>query len=133
MIPMINEQFLQNFTEAEFASKDYGLDISNSRINGTVNDLEALKQAIYIILNTERYEHIIYSWNHGVELNDLIGQPYSYVIPETERRVTEALMQDDRITGVGNFVFEKRKDTVHGIFKVSSIFGTFESEVDVNV
>lgn len=133
MIPTINEQFLQNFTENEIASKDYSLDIPNSKINGTVEDLEQLKQTIYFILNTERYKYLIYSWDYGVELEDLIGQPHSYVIPEVERRVTEALMQDERITSVHDFEFTKTKKALHVTFLVSTIFGVIESEVDVNV
>lgn len=133
MIPVINEQFLQDFSEVEIPSKDYSLDRAKSKINGTVEDLEALKQTIYFILNTERYEHLIYSWNYGVELADLIGQPYSYVVPELERRITEALTQDERITGVSDFSFEKNKNKVHVTFVVSTIYGSVESEVNVSV
>lgn len=133
MIPTISEGFLQDFTTVEIPSKDYSLDIQNTKINGTVEELKAVKQAIYFILNTERYEHLIYSWDYGVEFEDLIGQPHSYVIPEIERRVTEALLQDERITSVSDFTFEKTKDKLHVNFVVNTIFGTLESEVNVNV
>lgn len=133
MIPTISEGFLQDFTTVEIPSKDYSLDIQNTKINGTVEELKAVKQAIYFILNTERYEHLIYSWDYGVEFEDLIGQPHSYVIPEIERRVTEALLQDERITSVSDFTFEKMKDKLHVNFVVNTIFGTLESEVNVNV
>lgn len=133
MIPAVSSQFTQNFSETVIPSKDFALDISNARINGTVEDLEQLKQTIYFILNTERYEYLIYSWDYGVELVDLIGQPDSYVIPEAERRITEALVQDDRINSVSDFVFEKNKNKMHVTFVVNTIYGNIESEVDVNV
>ena len=133
MIPAINDAFLQDFTETEIPSKDFALDISNAKINGVVEELEQVKQSIYFILNTERYEHLIYSWDYGVEFADLVGQPHSYVIPEVERRVTEALLQDDRISAVSDFVFEKEKKKLHVTFVVSTIFGDVESEVTVNV
>lgn len=133
MIPAINEAFLQDFVETQIPSKDYELNIPNSKINGIVEGLEELKQAIYFILNTERYEYLIYSWDYGVELKDLIGQPYSYVIPETERRITEALIQDDRVNAVTDFNFERNKNKLHVTFVVNSIFGDIQSEVDVNV
>lgn len=133
MIPTINNQFLQSFTDVEIPSKDYGLNIKNSQINGMVDDLEAVRQAIYFILNTERYEYLIYSWDYGVELVDLIGMPPSYVIPELECRITEALVQDERIQSVSDFNFERNKKKLHVTFTVSTIFGTIESEVDVNV
>jgi len=134
VIPAINEQFIQNFTEVEIPSKDFALDIPNARMNGSVEDLEELRQAIYFILNTERYEYLIYSWDYGVEFVDLIGQPHSYVIPELERRITEALEQDDRIRSESNFTFEKSdKKKLHVTFVVNTIFGNIESEVNVNV
>lgn len=133
MIPVISENFLQEFTDTEIQSKDYFLDIENGKIKGTVEDLEQVKQAVYFMLGTERYEYIIYPWEYGVELNDLIGQPYSYVVPEIERRITECLTQDERINGVSDFTFEKQKNKIHVSFVVSTIFGTFEREVNINV
>lgn len=130
---MVNEQFMQDFTETEIPSKDYSLDISNSKINGTVEDLDEIKQTIYFILNTERYEYLIYSWDYGVEFVDLIGQPHSYVIPEVERRITEALVQDERINSVSDFNFERNGKKLHVTFVVSTIYGDVGSEVDVNV
>lgn len=41
-----------------------------------------------------------------MELQDLIGKPMDYVMVEVERRITEALTQDDRIDSVDNFEFE---------------------------
>lgn len=133
MIPVISENFIQEFTDTEIPSKDYFLDIENGKIKGTVEDLEQVKQAVYFMLGTERYEYIIYPWEYGVELNDLIGQPYSYVVPEIERRITECLTQDERINGVSDFTFEKQKNKIHVSFVVSTIFGTFEREVNINV
>ena len=133
MIPAVNEQFMQDFEEVTLPSKDYALDKSNNRLNGSAEDIEAVKQAIYFMLNTERYNHAIYSWDYGVELADLIGQPYSYVVPELERRVNDCLIQDDRIEGISDFTAEKGKNSVHATFTVHTIFGEIESEVTANV
>ena len=84
-------------------------------------------------MNIERYEYLIYSWNYGIELNDLYGQPIPFVLPELKRRITEALLQDTRITGVDNFSFETTKGKVHAIFTVSTIYGDVEAEKVVNV
>ena len=74
------------------------MNIDGERITGTMtDDIEAVKQAIYKILNTERYQYPIYSWNYGVELADLFGKPIAYVLPEIPRRIKEALVADDRI------------------------------------
>ena len=114
-------------------SKNYKLDIEHDVISGTCDGFEAMKQVIYKILNTERYQHIIYSWNYGIELQDLFGEPVAYVCSELQRRITEALIQDDRIETVDNFEFDiTEKRTVKVTFTVHSIFGEFEEEKVVN-
>ena len=63
-------------TAEKWPSKTYVMNIDGERITGTMtDDIEAVKQAIYKILNTERYQYPIYSWNYGVELADLFGKP----------------------------------------------------------
>ena len=106
MLPAVNDDLQKDFEIEEETSHTYKLDLDNSTIAGYVDDLEAMKQAIYLILNIERYEYLIYSWNYGIELNDLYGQPIPFVLPELKRRITEALIQDSRILGVDNFSFE---------------------------
>lgn len=130
MIPKADNDVLT--IEAEIQpSLTYALDIEHGRIRGHVDNAEALRQAIYLILNTERYAYLIYSWNYGVEMRELIGQPKEYAIPEIKRCITEALLQDDRITAVDGFEFSTGKKTVHVEFTVHSIFGDLKTEVDM--
>lgn len=105
--------------------------IKDDRIVGFIDGIEALKQAIALILNTERYEYLIYSWNYGSELNGLIGTDKDIAESELKRRIKEALLQDDRIKNVDNFIFEYEKDSVLVKFTVFSIYGYFESEKEV--
>jgi len=133
MLPAVNDDLQKDFEIEEETSYTYKLDLDNSTIAGYVDDLEAMKQAIYLILNIERYEYLIYSWNYGIELNDLYGQPIPFVLPELKRRVTEALVQDSRILGVDNFSFETNKGKVHATFTVHTIFGDVEAERVVTI
>ena len=87
-------------------TKTYQMDFENERVIGNVEGLEAMKQAIFKILNTERYQYLVYSWNYGSEFQDLFGMPVTYVCPELERRITEALMWDKRIKEVTDFSFD---------------------------
>ena len=103
------------------------------RIDGYTDGLDAIVQAIYLILSTERYQHIIYSWDYGVELLTLIGKPMSYVIAELPRRITEALMTDNRIKEVSDFQFEKRGKQLHTTFNVVTDIGTISTEMGVAV
>ena len=133
MLPAVNDDLQKDFEIEEETSHTYKLDLDNSTIAGYVDDLEAMKQAIYLILNIERYEYLIYSWNYGIELNDLFGEPTSFVLPELKRRITEALIQDSRILGVDNFSFETNKGKVHATFTVHTIFGDVEAERVVTI
>ena len=112
----------------------YRMDREKEYIKGKTDEIEAMKQAVYKILMTERYGSIIYSGNYGIELADLFGQPVSYVCPELERRITEALTWDKRIESVDNFQFDVSKRGVVSVrFDVHTIFGTFETERSVNI
>lgn len=134
MIPEINDGLTADFEDAiEQPSKTYKLNTVKNRIVGFIDEIEALKQAIFLILNIERYDYIIYSWNYGVELKDLFGKPIPFVLPEIKRRVTEALVQDDRIDSVDNFKFEVNKGKVLATFTVHSIYGEIEAEKEVMI
>ncbi len=105
-------QVISYFDLKEQPSKTYYIDKENKKIAGTVTDyLKAVEQAVYLILMTERYDYVMYSWNYGIELKDLFGQIKEFVIPNLINRIKEALLQDDRITDVTDFKYriEKRK------------------------
>lgn len=104
-------------------SYTYKLDIERNRVNGMTDEREALLQAVYLILSTERYMHVIYSHRYGVELEEIIGKERDYAICEIKRRISEALLQDDRITEVTDWAFSETRDTVTASFTVKTIFG----------
>ncbi len=102
---------------------------------GKIDDVEAVRQAILKIINTERYEHEIYSWDYGIELQDLFGMDMPYVMSEVKKRITEALTVDDRIESVDNFTVERVGNNIlHCIFTVTTVQGDeieIEREVEV--
>jgi hypothetical protein len=106
---------------------------SYDRINGYIDDLESVIQAIYLILSTERYKYIIYSWDYGVELVDLFGKPMPYVMSELPRRITEALTMDDRIEDVVDFEFKVNGNKLHTTFTAITNIGNISTELEVEV
>ena len=102
-------------------SKTFALDLEKQRICSMTEGLDAVKQAVYCILNTERYRYLIYSWNYGVELDALYGRPIPYVKTELKRRITEALTQDDRIRDVGAFLFGQSEGKLSVAFTVYTL------------
>lgn len=103
-------------------------------IRGYRDKIDAMKQVIYKILNTERFQYVIYSWNYGIELADLYGEPISYVCPELERRIIEALVQDNRIESVNNFIFSlELRNTIYVTFVVKTIYGDIDSDYELYI
>lgn len=134
MIPQVQDDLREDFTFDTLPSLAFKLNIDKNTISGTVDQVEAVAQAVYVILNTERYEWLIHSWNFGVELKNLIGKDIEYCIPEIERRIREALLQDDRITAVQNFEFTvTKKKQITTTFQVVTIFGSLNVEKGVEI
>lgn len=135
MIPDL-ELLNEEITEPIFVGRTYKVEFKeeeNSKINGYIDDLESIKQAVYLILSTERYAYIIYSWDYGIELVDLIGQPIPYCMSEIPRRVTEALLVDNRIEDVIDFEFEHKGTKLHTTFTVVTNLGNIETGLEVDI
>lgn len=130
MLPLNDKDILQ-INESTETSNTFFIDFEKGRISGFIDEKEAVKQAIMLILNTERYKFLIYSWNYGAELEALIGTHPDIVEDEAERLISEALLQDDRITTVYDFEFSRNRDTLLVNFKVDSIYGDIDVETEV--
>jgi len=131
VIPQSNIDVELSLDESIETSRTYKM--VGDRIQGYTDGLEALKQAIYKVLSTERYEYPIYSFNYGIELESLIGKDPVYVQVELKRRIRECLLNDDRITEVDNFQFEVYGDEIKCTFDVHSIYGDLTVSQVVNV
>lgn len=132
MIPSI-KILTEKITERKYPNKTYKINIDKNRISGYTDELDAVIQAVYLILSTERYQYIIYSWDYGVELLDLIGKPMPYVKSELPRRISEALTQDNRIEKVVDFKFETKGKKLLVTFTVVSKIGNIPTELEVDV
>lgn len=133
MIPSTTAFLEQDFEITEQPTHTYKMNLESNLIRGYTDGQEAMKQAIYKILNTERYQYVMYSWNYGIELLDLYGEPVSYICPELERRITEALTWDDRIQTVDNFEFNiSKKGEILVTFTAHTVFGDVVAEKVVN-
>ena len=134
MIPQVQDDLKQDFTFETLPSRTFRMNHDTKTITGTIDEIRAVEQAVFLILNVERYQWLIYPWDYGVELKNLIGKPVDYCVPEIERCIREALLQDDRITEVEGFNFEViKKKMVLTTFTVVSIFGAIETELGVEI
>lgn len=133
MLPKTSEILQKNLKIVQKPSKTFRLDVENKRIIDMVDGLEAVKQSVYCILNTERFEWLIYSWNYGSELKDLFGKSTGLVKAKIKKRIREALKQDDRISEVDSFSFDLVERKLHVTFIVRTQWGKIEAEKEVSI
>ena len=133
MIPN-NELLNTKITTVETPTNTHKILYEDDRVNGYTDQIEAMKQAIYLILNTERYEFPIYPRSYGIELQDLFGKHPTYVMSMLRQRITEALLEDERIKTVSDFEFENHgRGKISVKFVVTTIFGQVDSGLEVTI
>ncbi len=134
MIPSTVGTLTQNFKIVKQPGLTYRMDLEGGSVRGHVDGREAVKQAIFRILQTERYQYLIYPWWYGIETIDLYGEPVGWVCAELERRISEALLMDDRITEVTDFSHDTSvKGVVHTTFTTHTIYGDIPAEKEVEI
>lgn len=115
--------------------KEYGIDFSTGQLTGQiVEGLEAIKVWLWIMFNTERYVHGIYSWDFGHELRELIKDDDSddeeFLQATGEEMVTDALSVNEYITS-SEVEITKDKDILKVKLKVNTVYGELEVGYDV--
>lgn len=107
-------------------TKTYGIDFEKKSISGYVDELQAICQFAQKALMTSRIKHFIYSDQYG---NDLIAalrnekMSDAYIKEELPRLIEDALLCDDRITGIDNISFDSSGDSICYEFDLYSIYG----------
>lgn len=110
---------------AELPTRTYRLDAVKGRCSGFIDRKEAMEQAIFKVINTVRFAHLIYSDDYGFE--HMTGHERLFVRGDLPRRIKEALLQDERITSITNFTLDFEKDEAYVSLTADTIFG----DVDV--
>ena len=105
-------------------SKTWIIDRNTMQVSCMDSGLEAVRQAVEIALNVERYKWTIYSANYGSELNDLVGEDEAYIIAEIPRLVEGALSTDSRVVSVDDYVYKKTDTNSMTVsFTVHTVYG----------
>lgn len=113
-------------------SKTWIIDRNTMQVAYMDDSLEAVRQAVEIALDVERFRWTIYSANFGSELDELIGQDEALITAEIPRLVEGALSQDDRIVQVEDYVFTRTgPDSMHVSFTVRTVYGDLIEEMQI--
>ena len=113
-------------------SKTWIIDRSTMQVACMDEGLEAVRQAVEIALDVERFRWTIYSANFGSELDGLVGQDEALITAEIPRLVEGALSQDDRVVQVEDYVFTRTgPDSMHVSFTVRTVYGDLIEEMQI--
>lgn len=112
--------------EAELETLEtFRIDFQRGVITSEIIDqVEAIKQFVYITLRTERFLFPIYSQDYGSELREVIQDRNSTEelrLSEIERMIEEALVFDERIEAVENYDFSVDGDRYYASFDVVTV------------
>ena len=113
-------------------SKTWIIDRSTMQVACMDDGLEAVRQAVEIALDVERFHWTIYSANFGSELDELVGQDEALITAEIPRLVEGALSQDDRIVQVDGYTFTRTGPaSMHVSFTVHTVYGDLIEEMQI--
>ena len=114
--------------------KEYGIDFSTGQLTGKiVEGLEAIKVWVWLCLHTERFRHAIYSNDYGTSLEQYFSQSLTdeYISTDCENEISEALLINEYIQSIEDFLAEKEGGQLRISFKVITKFGDLEVGQDV--
>lgn len=92
---------------------------------------EAIKVWIYKAIKTNRYQHEIYSWDYGCEIESLIGKGFEvgFIKSETQRYIEEALLINPYITKINKIDVEFSKDILTAYVDLETVYGRLDMYV----
>ena len=112
--------------------REYEIDFESAELTGKVLEgKKALKVWIYKTLLTKRYKYLIYSWDYGQDLEEIIGQGYEkgFIQSEVERRIKDCLTIHPHIKDCTHFNIQLHEDQLQVQFTTITTYG----EVTINV
>lgn len=135
--PLLTE-VIADLEEELTPTRTYKLNFETKRITESIDGVEAIRQYAYKVLSTERANFAIYGTddgiNYGVELQRFIGKPFSFISSDIERTISEALLQDERILAIKDFVIgEPINDTLELSFTVSTLYGDIKINEEATI
>ncbi len=103
------------------------------RLRGRGDNYEAVRQAVEVIVNVERFRWQIYSTNFGIELDGLLGNEPGFAASELQRRLSDAFLPDSRILGISGFSYTFEDGVLTAEVTVNTVFGPVKTGVEVTV
>ena len=94
-----------------------------NRLRGRGDNWEAVRQAVEVIVNVERFKWQIYTPNFGTDYGGLLGTDPGYAASELRRRLEDAFLPDNRILGIKDYAYTFRDVSLTVTFTALTVFG----------
>lgn len=110
----------------EAPSRTYRLDLDRGRIQGRIDGINAVNQAIRKAIITPRFKCLIYDNQYGSEIESTVianDATQEYIEAAVPGFVADALKPDTRILNVYDFDFKFEDEKAYIFFKADTIFG----------
>ena len=131
-----DDEIDNDVTVLSYPNRTFKMNTDVKRFSGKIdeeNTESAIRQAVFCMLNTQRYNSEIFSTNYGFEFQDLIGQDVDYRWAVLPSRIKEALTMDDRIEDVTDFDISVKNKSVFAKFTVVTADEDVEIDTEVNI
>lgn len=117
--------------QSGMSAKSWRINWDTGRLEGEIDGLEALEQALLLALSIPRFAHVIYSFDYGSELHTLIGRDREYAEAAAPALAEEAVRGDDRVRQVKADSFTANGDLLSGALRVTAESGSLWTPVNL--
>ena len=133
MLPQSNIDLANGIVFQDQPSLTWIADPVTNRLRGRGDGWEAVRQAVEVIVDVERFKWQIYTPNFGTDYDGLLGTEPGYAASELQRRLEDAFLPDSRILGIKDFTWSFSGVSLSASFTVRTVFGDVESGLEVNL
>ncbi len=133
MLPKSGIDLSKGIVFQDQPSLTWTADPVTKRLRGHGDGWEAVRQAVEIIVNVERYKWQIYTPNFGTDYDGLLGNEPGFVASELKRRLEDAFLPDSRLLGMKDFTWSFQDASLAVSFTVLTVFGDVASSLEVEL
>ncbi|MBD5153795.1 MAG: DUF2634 domain-containing protein [Oscillibacter sp.] len=133
MLPQSNIDLSQGIVFQDQPSLTWIADPVTNRLRGRGDNWVAVRQAVEVIVNVERFKWQIYTPNFGTDYDGLLGTEPGYAASELRRRLEDAFLPDNRILGIRDYAYTFKDVSLTVTFTVDTVFGDVTSGMEVKL
>ena len=133
MLPQSNIDLSRGIVFQDQPSLTWIADPVTNRLRGRGDNWEAVRQAVEVIVNVERFKWQIYTPNFGTDYDGLLGTEPGYTASELRRRLEDAFLPDNRILGIKDYTYSFKDVSLTVTFTALTVFGDVPGSMEVKL